>query len=50
MTRDMEATGTTKILSVALLNVGLFPETHQRILFQSLPLSPIGPLVSLLTT
>ena len=50
MARDMEAGRTTKILSVALLNGGLFPETHHRILFQSLLLSPIGPLISLLTT
>jgi pimeloyl-ACP methyl ester carboxylesterase len=50
MARDVEAGRTTKILSVALLNGGLFPETHHRILFQSLLLSPIGPLISLLTT
>jgi pimeloyl-ACP methyl ester carboxylesterase len=50
MARDMEAGRTTKILSVALLNGGLFPETHHRILFQSLLLSPIGPLISLLKT
>jgi pimeloyl-ACP methyl ester carboxylesterase len=50
MARDLEGTRTTKIRSVALLNGGLFPETHHRILFQSLLLSPIGPLVSLLTT
>lgn len=50
MARDMEPTRSTKILSVALLNGGLFPETHHRIFFQSLLLSPIGWLVSLLTT
>jgi pimeloyl-ACP methyl ester carboxylesterase len=50
MARDMEGTRITKILSLALLNGGLFPETHHRIFFQSLLLSRIGPLVSLLTT
>jgi pimeloyl-ACP methyl ester carboxylesterase len=50
MARDMEGTRTSKILSVALLNGGLFPETHHRIFLQSLLLSRIGPLVSLLAT
>lgn len=50
MARDMEGSRNTQILSVALLNGGLFPETHHRIFFQSLLLSRIGPLVSLLTT
>jgi hypothetical protein len=50
MARDMEGTRTTKIQSVGLLNGGLFPETHHRIFFQSLLLSPIEALVPLLTT
>jgi len=48
--RDLEGPRSAKLLSVALLNGGLFPETHRRILFQSLLLSRVGPLVSLLTT
>lgn len=35
-----------RILSVALLNGGLFPETHRPVLTQKLLLSPIGPLLS----
>ncbi|MCG8504391.1 MAG: alpha/beta hydrolase [Sphingomonadales bacterium] len=35
-----------RILSVALLNGGLFPETHRAVLTQKLLLSPIGPLLS----
>jgi pimeloyl-ACP methyl ester carboxylesterase len=34
----------------ALLNGGLFPETHHRVRFQSLLLSPVGPLFSRLMT
>jgi pimeloyl-ACP methyl ester carboxylesterase len=48
--RDLENAHRPKLLSVAFLNGGLFPETHHRIFFQSLLLSPIGPLVSLMTT
>jgi pimeloyl-ACP methyl ester carboxylesterase len=48
--RNLENTRRPKLLSVAFLNGGLFPETHHRIFFQSLLLSPIGPLVSLTTT
>jgi hypothetical protein len=41
--RDLENTRRPKLLSVAFLNGGLFPETHHRIFFQSFLLSPIGP-------
>lgn len=37
------------ILSVCLLNGGLFPETHQALLLQKLLLSPVGPLMARLT-
>ncbi|HEY2000519.1 alpha/beta hydrolase [Paraburkholderia sp.] len=47
--RDTERLDRPKLRSVCLLNGGLFPETHRRVRFQSLLLSPIGPLVSLLT-
>lgn len=50
MARDLEGTHVAKILSLALLNGGIFPETHHRIFYQSLLLSRFGPLVSLLTT
>jgi pimeloyl-ACP methyl ester carboxylesterase len=42
MARDMERNRTTKVLSLVLLNGGLFPETHHRILWQSLLLSPVA--------
>lgn len=48
--RDLERTNRPELRSVCLLNGGLFPETHRRVRYQSLLLSPIGPLVSLLTT
>jgi pimeloyl-ACP methyl ester carboxylesterase len=48
--RDLENTRRPKLRSVGFLNGGLFPETHHRIFFQSLLLSPIGPLLSLTTT
>ena len=48
--RDSESTARPKLLSVALLNGGLFPETHRRVLIQSLLLSPLGLLVALLTS
>jgi pimeloyl-ACP methyl ester carboxylesterase len=47
--RDIERSDRPKLHSVCFLNGGLFPETHRRVRFQSLLLSPIGPLVSLLT-
>lgn len=34
-----------QVLSVGLLNGGLFPETHRAVLTQKLLLSPLGPLV-----
>jgi pimeloyl-ACP methyl ester carboxylesterase len=48
--RDIESTSRPKLRSVALLNGGLFPETHRRVRFQSLLLSPVGPLFSQLIT
>jgi pimeloyl-ACP methyl ester carboxylesterase len=48
--RDIESASRPKLLSVALLNGGLFPETHRRVRFQSLLLSPVGLLFSLLMT
>ncbi|WP_322047740.1 alpha/beta hydrolase [Paraburkholderia sp. J67] len=50
LARDSERAGRPKLQSVCFLNGGLFPETHRRVRIQSLLLSPIGPLVSLLTT
>jgi pimeloyl-ACP methyl ester carboxylesterase len=47
--RDIERSGRPTLRSVCLLNGGLFPETHRRVRLQSLLLSPIGPLVALLT-
>jgi pimeloyl-ACP methyl ester carboxylesterase len=47
--RDIEKSDRPKLRSVCFLNGGLFPETHRRVRIQSLLLSPIGPLVSLLT-
>ena len=38
-----------KLLSLCLLNGGLFPETHQALLLQKLLLSPVGPLIARLT-
>ncbi len=35
-----------KILSLCLLNGGLFPETHKALLLQKLLLSPVGPFVA----
>ena len=48
--RDIERSKRPTLRSVCLLNGGLFPETHRRVRYQSLLLSPIGPLVSFLTT
>ena len=39
-----------QLCSVAFLNGGLFPETHRPVLLQKLLLSPLGPLVSRLTS
>ena len=48
LARNIKRLGTIK--SVALLNGGLFPETHQPLLVQKLLLSPIGSIVSRLMT
>ena len=45
MAREQEGSE-WKILSVCLLNGGLFPETHQPLLIQKLLMSPIGFLLS----
>ena len=42
--------GAIKILSLCLLNGGLFPETHKALLLQKLLLSPIGPLIARLAS
>ena len=39
-----------EVLSLCLLNGGLFPETHKALLLQKLLLSPIGPLVARLAS
>ena len=39
-----------QLFSLALLNGGLFPETHKPLLTQRLLLSPLGPLVAKLTS
>jgi pimeloyl-ACP methyl ester carboxylesterase len=38
------------ILSLCLLNGGLFPETHKALLLQKLLLSPIGPFIAILAS
>lgn len=48
--RAAENAGRPQIQSACLLNGTLFPETHRRVLYQSLLLTRFGPLVSLLTT
>src|ERR1700722_5303181 len=48
--RDLEGSVPTKLRSACFLNGGLFPETHHRIFLQSLLLSRIGWLLSLLAT
>jgi pimeloyl-ACP methyl ester carboxylesterase len=48
--RDIESASRPKLLSVALLNGGLLPETHRRVRFQSLLLSLVGPIFSQLIT
>ncbi|MBV8667071.1 MAG: alpha/beta hydrolase [Burkholderiaceae bacterium] len=48
--RDIDHGQRPTLLSVGLLNGGLFPETHRRLRSQSLLLSPIGPLLSRLTS
>ncbi len=39
-----------EVLSLCLLNGGLFPETHKALLLQKLLLSPVGPLVARLAS
>jgi pimeloyl-ACP methyl ester carboxylesterase len=48
--RDLESAATSKLGSVALLNGGLFPETHRLLRIQKLLLSPLGPLVARMTS
>ena len=50
LARQAEPIDDPKILSCCLLNGGLFPETHRPVLLQKLLLSPLGNLISLLTT
>lgn len=50
LARQNEGTGAGRWLSVCFLNGGLFPETHEARLIQKLLLSPLGPLVSRLST
>ena len=50
LARQSEGAGRSKLLSIAFLNGGLFPETHYPTLIQRLLLTPLGPLVSRLTT
>lgn len=50
LARQNEGTGAGKWSSLALLNGGLFPETHRALLIQKLLLSPIGPVLSKLST
>lgn len=49
LARQNEGSGTGRWLSLCLLNGGLFPETHHALPIQKLLLSPIGPLVNLLS-
>ncbi|MEP7156913.1 MAG: alpha/beta hydrolase, partial [Betaproteobacteria bacterium] len=50
MARHNEGTARQRLRKVALLNGGLFPETHQPVLLQKLLASPLGPLIARLTT
>lgn len=50
LARQAEIGHGPRLLSVAFLNGGLFPETHRPVLLQKLLLSPLGPLVSRLTS
>ena len=50
LARQGEAGARPKLLSVAFLNGGLFPETHRPALIQRLLLSPIGSLVARLSS
>lgn len=46
LARDREPGIRPRVLSVAFLNGGLFPETHRPVLVQRLLLSPLGPLIA----
>jgi pimeloyl-ACP methyl ester carboxylesterase len=48
--RDLDSTSKSRLLSVGLLNGGLFPETHRLLRIQKLLLSPLGPLVARMTS
>jgi pimeloyl-ACP methyl ester carboxylesterase len=48
--RESSGSPVLRVRSVCFLNGGLFPETHQPRLIQRLLASPVGPLVSRLTT
>jgi len=50
LARQNEAGPRSKLLSVAFLNGGLFPETHRPAFVQRLLLTPLGLLVSRLST
>lgn len=50
LARGREPGERPRVLSVALLNGGLFPETIRPALIQRLLLSPLGPLVSRMTS
>lgn len=50
LARQQEPGARPRLLSVAFLNGGLFPETHRPVLVQKLLLSPLGPVVARLTT
>ncbi|WP_445147032.1 alpha/beta fold hydrolase [Dyella sp. Tek66A03] len=50
LARQQEPGPRPRLLSVAFLNGGLFPETQRPVLVQKLLLSPLGPLVARLTT
>jgi pimeloyl-ACP methyl ester carboxylesterase len=50
LARQQEPGLRPRLLSVAFLNGGLFPEAHRPVLVQKLLLSPLGPLVARLTT
>lgn len=50
LARDLDGPQACTLLSVCLLNGGLFPESHRLLTIQKLLLSPIGPLVARLSS
>ena len=50
LARQEEAGDRPRLLSVAFLNGGLFPETHRPVLMQKLLLSPLGPVFARLAS